>query len=471
MSSAEITSQGKHNQLKLHDRNCAVCSRPYRVLTTSPQTTCGSFCEQQISPVAKAKAIKANKSAAFHTPGSKSRKAPWESFNDDQEKHGEGVLDFEYTIPDRSTARTKPVIAGVREDGTVELVAENVTSLKPVAKKPEIHHVPTKVLPEKSQVFTSVDTREIAHLEDQTDKNGNFSASFGQEFVNQKLLTGSNEIAEIGNKNEVTIRSQVETAKKVAENPQLFPKKEITGQLLKTTNVSSSVKKTEPVKQALTVHGNVRRNRGADLKFKHSSKILTSAGVEQKKLPDFNTKERDELEKKWQFYVDQGQQLIDKMGEDRLKVAELAIAACDIHHGGGAHWNNFEGVYTLTRYAKEVGISYKTLHGWVRVKTNVYDKLQIAGAKVDVISQWRIMNRVVDRCTKEDTPEQVLEKFKKWDIKEDFNHQRYLMMTLRKMRSFANYLEMKKPSKKHFDKGDLDELLHHAKVIGKWAKE
>lgn len=78
---------------------------------------------------------------------------------------------------------------------------------------------------------------------------------------------------------------------------------------------------------------------------------------------------------RWVSYVDRAKTVVRKLNKDRMKVAKLAIAACDIKHGGGNHWKDFEGVYTLRRFAEEVGVSYKTLHNWVMIKKEVAGRL------------------------------------------------------------------------------------------------
>jgi DNA-binding transcriptional MerR regulator len=77
----------------------------------------------------------------------------------------------------------------------------------------------------------------------------------------------------------------------------------------------------------------------------------------------------------WNRLVEAARLRLVTINKRRMEVAALAMEACDIVHGGGNHWKGFSGVPTLTKFAEEIGISYKTLHTWVQVKRGIVDKL------------------------------------------------------------------------------------------------
>lgn len=60
---------------------------------------------------------------------------------------------------------------------------------------------------------------------------------------------------------------------------------------------------------------------------------------------------------------------VKKRQELRIKIATLAIEACDIRHGGG------ERDYPLSQFAKDIGLNINTLTRWVSAKVGVIDKL------------------------------------------------------------------------------------------------
>lgn len=229
----------------------------------------------------------------------------------------------------------------------------------------------------------------------------------------------------------------------------------------------ASVEKTEPVNETAS-------HRQEDRQELEVFESLDPQVVEtpQDSICDLQiaNRESDPIEERWQSYVDRGRSLISAMARDRLAVAELAFEACEIVRGGGGHWRDFEGTYTMTKFAADIGIAYKTLANWVRVKRNVYDKLLSIGEEIDPTQDWAAMTRVADRCKIEDTPEQVLKKFRSNSQKKKgpFNQERYFLQGLRRVRSLNHFLTEHNPKKKTFDAEDLRELKALCKSIGRW---
>lgn len=83
----------------------------------------------------------------------------------------------------------------------------------------------------------------------------------------------------------------------------------------------------------------------------------------------------DERMRLWLECVEQAKRQVGVMYEARAEIVRLARRVCDIEWGGGNHWSDHEGVFTAKRFAKEVGIKYKTLMGWLRVWREVVDHL------------------------------------------------------------------------------------------------
>lgn len=177
---------------------------------------------------------------------------------------------------------------------------------------------------------------------------------------------------------------------------------------------------------------------------------------------------KSQIEERWQSYVDRGRGLVSAMARDRLAVAELAFEACDIVRGGGGHWRDFEGTYTMKKFSEDIGIAYKTLANWVRVKRNVYDKLVSIGIEIDPTLDWPAMTRVADRCDVKMSAQQVLRKFQALDRKGPFNPERYFLTGLRRIRSLNHFLTEHNPKKKTFAAEDLKELKSLCRSIGRW---
>ncbi len=181
----------------------------------------------------------------------------------------------------------------------------------------------------------------------------------------------------------------------------------------------------------------------------------------------------DEREVKFVEHVNRAKNILANMADERLKIAELAFKVCDTDWDfhTRAYGSKYESTYTLTRFAKEIGVHYKTLIGWCRTKRNVYDKI-LPLVKINPREDWAALSRTSEKCKKNETPEQVLKKFKAWDkVKlKKFNEDRHLLTENRRIKSFVFYLENRADPRK-LDKEQFDELVINCRKIIKWAKE
>jgi hypothetical protein len=63
---------------------------------------------------------------------------------------------------------------------------------------------------------------------------------------------------------------------------------------------------------------------------------------------------------------------LGKIEFHKSMVAKLALSACTIKHGGKS-----TGFYTLTDFAKDIGMNFKTLSNWVQIQRDVLDRVGI----------------------------------------------------------------------------------------------
>lgn len=117
-------------------------------------------------------------------------------------------------------------------------------------------------------------------------------------------------------------------------------------------------------------------------------------------------------------------------------------------------------MFTLKKFAEEIGVSYKTLHGWCRVKTNILDKLP-AGAYDDK-TDWAAAKNASDRTKKGDSPKKVNEIFSKWKKRGAQDH--YLLQVHRRVRSGAYFIHNRAKLEKLDDK-ILRELRDNCQAI------
>jgi hypothetical protein len=79
----------------------------------------------------------------------------------------------------------------------------------------------------------------------------------------------------------------------------------------------------------------------------------------------------------WRECVDEAKILLKMTHESRMKIVALAEKCCTIHQGG----RSTDSRYTLTRFAKDIGMNKQTLLEWYRLKKNVADNLTEAEQK------------------------------------------------------------------------------------------
>lgn len=83
----------------------------------------------------------------------------------------------------------------------------------------------------------------------------------------------------------------------------------------------------------------------------------------------------EDFDKEWNGLVAAARERLLAMAQARMEIAKLALKACSIIHGGGGHWSGFKGQKTLKSFAEDVGMCYKTLCNWVKIRQRVFDKL------------------------------------------------------------------------------------------------
>lgn len=116
----------------------------------------------------------------------------------------------------------------------------------------------------------------------------------------------------------------------------------------------------------------------------------------------------------WDECVESAKVCIVRLGQYRMFIADLAIKACDIIHGGGGHWKNFEGQHTVKKFAEEAGIHPKTLHEWIAAKKYVVDKLPPSLAKeAEASSNYKTLTEARKRVKKNSSAAEVVSIYRK----------------------------------------------------------
>lgn len=80
-------------------------------------------------------------------------------------------------------------------------------------------------------------------------------------------------------------------------------------------------------------------------------------------------------------------------GQQRMKIAEFAVQACEILHGGRSEPTRL----TLKRFSDDIGINKQTLYEWVRIKRMVFDKLDKENKPLFYKTPSRSLNGIMKR--------------------------------------------------------------------------
>jgi hypothetical protein len=166
---------------------------------------------------------------------------------------------------------------------------------------------------------------------------------------------------------------------------------------------------------------------------------------------------------KWKSYVARAKKIHSRMTKNRLEIAALAVQACDIKLGGGAHWSGFKDICTLHKFAHDVGIHYKTLHMWVKVYRRI--KTQIPPKDWDE-NNWPAAVRTVNRITAKTPPKEVASIYKQERLKN--GEALSLVVISKRMTTYATALVGFEPAE--LAALDLAEVALASAAINEWAE-
>lgn len=87
--------------------------------------------------------------------------------------------------------------------------------------------------------------------------------------------------------------------------------------------------------------------------------------------------------------------LVESIECYQLEIAYHAFNVCDIKHGGKS-----AGLYTITRFAKDIGLNKKTVSMWVNIYKNIILKLDKDFYSL-TRKDWEVASKVDDRIRQE----------------------------------------------------------------------
>lgn len=100
---------------------------------------------------------------------------------------------------------------------------------------------------------------------------------------------------------------------------------------------------------------------------------------------------------KYKYCVEQAKDLLKVVECYQATIAYFAVKVCEIRHGGRSN-----EIYTIKRFASDIGKSHKTVQEWSRVYRGVIAKLNM-DVKDITKEDWKAANRVMLLITREKT--------------------------------------------------------------------
>jgi len=198
----------------------------------------------------------------------------------------------------------------------------------------------------------------------------------------------------------------------------------------------SGAKKKKTTKKKATPRKKVSRKKKSSKSRKQPAK--------KKEFSREHYARQKSAESKWAEYVNRAKTFVKKMNYHRMKVAELALEACEIKWGG----SNVSGK-TLRDFAREIGVHYKTLHRWVCLKRDVKDKLPEGMYRED---DFMALQRTENKVRTNTNPEKVTEIY---DRESSRSQHQYILAQLIKRVKTGRYFIVHKAE---FDRLGTDEL-------------
>lgn len=142
-----------------------------------------------------------------------------------------------------------------------------------------------------------------------------------------------------------------------------------------------------------------------------------------------------DIEKKWKENIEEAKTIIGAKNYSQMEIARLCLEVCEITRGGNS---KSDGFFTIKRFAKESGITAKTLSAWVCVYRNVYKKLDV---DLKVTSSYTALAIVTKMVSADERPEVVRKKVRDYINLDDFDAR--LLRYCGQLRGLAHNFESK----------------------------
>lgn len=147
-------------------------------------------------------------------------------------------------------------------------------------------------------------------------------------------------------------------------------------------------------------------------------------------------------EKLWARCVEAAKQHIAQVSKARLEITKLAMECCDIRRGGGGHWTDHEGIYTVKKFAQEIGMNYKTLTNWIACYRGINAGLPPGEYKEE---DYKFAMTAVKKLGRFARPQDLITEFRRQRDSSKITHK--LSMIITWARSHKNFVQRSDLSK------------------------
>jgi len=147
-------------------------------------------------------------------------------------------------------------------------------------------------------------------------------------------------------------------------------------------------------------------------------------------------------------YVRQGQQLVKQFKTLKYDICVLTIKVCKIQHGGHTRDGR---VYSIKKFANDIGMKYSTLSKWIEEHKNVVEKITDKPPTTEEYQAIRLVVKEINNKTPKATVRKLYDQYSSY-TKED----RKLLRMIADAKGIRNFTQ--DHSLKLFNKNDLNTL-------------
>ena len=156
-----------------------------------------------------------------------------------------------------------------------------------------------------------------------------------------------------------------------------------------------------------------------------------------------------EVNLKYDRLVERGIEILGNIKTAKYDICELTLKVCDIQYGGH---HVTKDLYSIPKYAKDIGMSHHTLSKWLEEHRNVVKKLKNKPKPED----FKIIRQVMKEVTNRNTVSEVRMVYEKYESYT--NNDMKLLSIIKNAKTVRNFLQDNKLSS--FKEEDINIMIN-----------